>query len=389
MSCSKIMVVAGEVSGDLHGAQLAISLKSMAPELHICGMGGREMASAGVEILCDISKLAVMGIVEVLGRLLDIRRAMRTLEQQFLDNPPMLLILIDYPGFNMILAKKASRLGIPVMYYISPKVWAWREGRVKTIKRFVDRMAVILPFEKEYYRKHGMDVDFVGNPLLDSVITSMNKDKFRIKNNIDQNITVVGVLPGSRKQEVVRLLPVFLEAANRLAVIQRPMVFLIPLAPGLSLHDLEANGLSKFKNLDVRVITDDRYDMMAACDAAIAASGTVTLELAILNVPMVVAYRFSPFTYHIGRRLVKVKYFSLVNLVANEEVVPELLQNEASPENIDRNIQPLLFDEKARTLMRQKLRDVLGKLGKPGASVRAAKLALRMIEQKSNCHQRE
>jgi lipid-A-disaccharide synthase len=205
----QVMIVAGEASGDLHGSRLVRSLKALQPEIDIFGMGGQEMAAAGMELLCDISNLAVMGVAEVVSRLWDIRKAMRILEHRLHEQPPDLLILIDYPGFNLMLAVRAKKLNIPVMYYISPKVWAWNRRRVKKIRRLVDRMAVILPFEQEFYQQHGMEVTFVGNPLLDSVKLQTSKKDFFEKHDIDPLSTVVGILPGSRKQEIARMLPVF------------------------------------------------------------------------------------------------------------------------------------------------------------------------------------
>jgi len=201
-----IMIVAGEASGDLHGADLARELLARDSSLILSGIGGVEMAAAGVKIFYDIAALAVMGFVEVLGRLKDVRSAMKTLENQFRMNRPDLLILIDYPGFNLELARRAKKYNIAILYYISPKVWAWREGRITSIKKYIDRLAVILPFEKEYYKGHGIEVDFVGNPLLDKVHTEITTDEFRRTNNIDRDATVIGIMPGSRRQEVSRLL---------------------------------------------------------------------------------------------------------------------------------------------------------------------------------------
>jgi lipid-A-disaccharide synthase len=374
-----VMIVAGEASGDLHGSRLVRSLKSLRPELQICGMGGQEMAAAGMELVCDISKLAVMGIAEVVSRLWDIRKAMRILEQRWQQQLPDLLILIDYPGFNLLLAAKAKKLDIPVMYYISPKVWAWGRGRIKKIRRLVDRMAVILPFEQDFYRKYGMEVEFVGNPLLDSVKKDIAKDQFFKKHDIDPGNTVVGILPGSRKQEIVKMLPVFLSAAKRLQQKERKIVFLLALAPGLSRADLVDNGLRDV-DLDIRVVAEGRYDLMASCDVVMAASGTVTLELAILNVPMVVAYRLAPFTFFFGHLLVKVPFFSLVNLVAGKKVVVELLQQDASPEKISEELQRLLDDQNAYMDMKKRLKQITEQLGRPGASTRTARLALELID---------
>lgn len=376
---TRIMIVAGEASGDMHGARLVAALRAQKTGLSVCGMGGKEMAGQGVELLCDASKMAVVGILEVISHLGDIRNAMHILEQRLREEPPHLLILIDYPDFNLILAKKAKRLGIPIFYYISPQVWAWRSGRVKKIGRLVDGMGVILPFEKEFYKKRRVEVDFVGHPLLDTVKTKLSKTEFLKKHEIDQDVLTVGILPGSRKKETSTMLPIFLEAAELLTkAVNKKITFLLPLASTLSIADLENNGLDDC-DLDIKVISGERYDLMAACGAVMAASGTVTLELAILNVPMVVAYRVSPMTYLLGRHLIKVEYASLVNLVAGEKVVPELLQHDATANKIYKAVRELLVNEISCNNMRAGLAEVRNRLGEPGASARAARIALGLI----------
>ncbi|MBU4033535.1 MAG: lipid-A-disaccharide synthase, partial [Proteobacteria bacterium] len=309
-----------------------------------------------------------------------IREALRILENRLKEQQPDLLILIDYPDFNLIMAKKAKRLGIPVFYYISPQVWAWRSGRVKTIKKLVDRMAVILPFEQEFYRKRGMTVDFVGHPLMDSVRTTRTREDFLQTLGIAPESTVIGILPGSRKREIAGMLPIFLEAAKCMQDQLVKPVFLLPLAPTLCEDDLLANGLAE-SGVEVKVIRENRYDLMGACGAVMAASGTVSLELAILDVPMVISYRVSPLTYFLGRRLIKVQYASLVNLVAGREVVPELLQNEALPEKIASATVRLIANQAERTKHLNGLAEVRKKLGGAGASAKAAKLALATIRK--------
>ncbi|MBU4177418.1 MAG: lipid-A-disaccharide synthase [Desulfurivibrionaceae bacterium] len=382
LNSPRIMIVAGEASGDMHGARLIAALKAQAPGAQICGIGGPELTRQGVEILYDASRLAVVGIVEVLSHFRFIREAMRALEKRLREQPPDLLILIDYPDFNLILAKKAKRLGIPVFYYISPQVWAWRSGRVKTIKKLVDRMAVILPFEQEFYRKLGMRVDFVGHPLMDAVQPTRSREDFLQSLGIDPESTVIGILPGSRKREIAGMLPVFLAAAKRMREQLVKPVFVLPLAPTLNEEDLLANGLGE-AGVEVRVVRENRYDLMGACNAVMAASGTVSLELAILDVPMVISYRVSPLTYFLGRRLIKVQYASLVNLVAGREVVPELLQDEAVPEKIADATLRLIKNQAERTRMLAGLAEVRERLGGPGASERSARLALDLARSAS------
>ncbi|MEW6593935.1 MAG: lipid-A-disaccharide synthase [Thermodesulfobacteriota bacterium] len=373
-----ILIVAGEASGDLHGAHLAEALRELSPSVTIAAMGGKALAAHGATMLADAARLAVVGIFEVLSHLGDIRAAMASLTRHLRDRRPDLVVLIDYPDFNLLLARRAKKLGIPVLYYISPQVWAWRSGRVKTIRRLVNRMAVILPFEQEFYARHGMMVDFVGHPLLDSVRTTLSREEFCRRHGLPAANRLIGLLPGSRKKELAAMLPLFLAAAERLAAAHPDLTFLIPLAPTLSRADLDQCGLSG-TSLDVRVVEEDRYELMAACRAVMAASGTVTLELAILGVPMVVAYRVSGLTYALGRRLIKVAYASLVNLVAGERVVDELLQHDATPEKIGSAVGRLLEDAPYRQAMIGQLHQVRERLGEAGASRRTAELALAMI----------
>ena len=376
----RIMIIAGEASGDLHGANLVQELKTLDSDVQLSGIGGKGMSAAGVDLLYDISNLAVMGIVEVINRLKDIRSAMNILEDQFRTKRPDLLILIDYPGFNLELARRAKKYTIPVLYYISPKIWAWREGRIKRIKKYVDRIAVILPFEKKFYKRHGVDVHFVGNPLLDQVHATITPAEFKARNNIAPDATVIGIMPGSRRQEIAKLLPLFMQAATKLNTAIKKCVFLLPLASTLT-EDEILNNYGQIDNLlDIRIIKKGRYEAMAACDAAMAASGTLTMELAILRVPMVVCYRISMISYLLAKPFIKVKYASLVNLVAEKEVVPELLQHAATPENIYTKILPLLLDRQAAKAMQQELDRVCDQLGEPGASKRAAALVIQMLE---------
>lgn len=377
----EIMIVTGEASGDLHGANLLRAMRHRIPDLTFCGMGGSELASLGMEILFDARKVAVVGVIEVFSHLGDILKAQKTLKNRMRERPPALLIIIDLPDFNLLLAKKAKQLGIPVFYYITPQVWAWRSGRVKTIAERVDKVGVILPFEEAFFNDRGIAAEYVGHPLLDSVKLSHTLLDFREKNQIPPGFRCVGILPGSRKKEISTLLPIFLDAAERIQKeSSEKFIFLLPLASTLDEKDLWQNGLQKGDTgLDIRIIRGDRYDVMAACEAVIAASGTVTLELALLDVPMVVTYKFSPLTYQLGRMLVKLKYFSLVNLIAGEEVVPELLQDEVRPENISRNILEILHNSERSERIRKGLLDVRERLGKKGASDRAALLALNML----------
>ncbi|WPD21251.1 MAG: lipid-A-disaccharide synthase [Candidatus Electrothrix scaldis] len=388
-----IMIVAGEASGDMHGARLVEAMQAMQPDLSFSGIGGKELAAAGVEMLFDASKLAVVGITEVLSHLGDILAARKALIRRMQDEKPALLILIDYPDFNLLLAAKAKKMGIPVFYYISPQVWAWRSGRVKKIGKLTNRVGVILPFEKDFYASRGIEVDFVGHPLKDTVKKDkvLTRDKFIRDHNlpIDPETRIIGLLPGSRSKEIRSLLPDFLAAA-RILVNKEPeqkWAFLLPQASTISEELLLESGLATCrantdKQLAIHVLTDNRYDLMAACDAVVAASGTVTLELAILGIPTLTTYRVSPRTYRLGRLLVRhIRFFSLVNLIADKEVIPELLQDDVTPETIAEHLQRMITDRVYRTTLLQGLAEVDEKLGPPGCAQRAAELAFTCMDK--------
>ncbi len=376
MNEKKVMIVTGEASGDMHGANLIKAMQREVPGISVSGMGGEALLSTGMTPLYDASKLSVVGISEVFSHLADIRAAQQILGQHMSKQKPGLLILIDLPDFNLMLAKKAKKLGIPVFYYISPQVWAWRSSRVKKIKELVDRMAVILPFEKEFYRQKGMNVDFVGHPLLDEVKSKKTREEFLAELSVkDNGQKIIGILPGSRKKEIQSMLQIFIQAAKLIETGIGRTTFLLPVAPTLTDAVMTDCG-AEDSGLDLVTTRADRYDLMNACDVVIAASGTVTLELGILNIPMVVSYRVSPLSYFLGSRFIKVEYASLINLIAGKEVVGELLQENATPGNISLAIIDLLKNKEKYLKMKDELAKVISKLGDPGASQRAAKLAL-------------
>lgn len=379
----KVMIIAGEASGDLHGARLVKAMLAKRSDLSFCGMGGKELIAAGVDVLFDAKKIAVVGLAEVFSHLPDILKARKILKTTLREEQPSLLILIDFPDFNLMLAKFAKKLGIPVFYYITPQVWAWRTGRVKTISERVDRVGVILPFEEEFFRNHGLDAEYVGHPLLDSVKITCNRDEFCQSHEIDSGSICIGLLPGSRKKEIASLLPILLQTALRLQqTSKKKMVFLLPLASTISEKEIRENGLDDFgEELDIRLIKENRYDMMAACDAAVVVSGTVTLEMALLDTPMVVIYKVSSGTYRLGKLLINkdLKYFSLVNLIAESDVVPELFQEEVTPERIEEEVSAILFDTERRDKMLRGLELVRERMGDAGASEKAAGLALGLI----------
>lgn len=377
------MIVAGEASGDLHGSRLVAAMLARKPDLGFCGIGGEELERAGVELLSDVSKISVVGVFEVISHLPHIINAQNVLRRKMTQARPGLLILIDFPDFNLLLARKAKRLGIPVFYYISPQVWAWRSGRVKTIGRLTDAVGVILPFEESFYRQRGVTkATYVGHPLLDTVATSVTREAFCDTHHIDADKILIGIVPGSRTKEIKALLPVFLQAAyNFQQQCPEKPVFLIPKASTVSEETMSEAGVADYRSLiDIRIIDELRYDLMAACDAIVATSGTVTLEILLLNTPMVAAYKVSPMSYRLGKMLVKVDYFCLANLIAGEEIVRELLQDDADPASIAAELHQLLFDEKTRLRQREGYAKVRKRLGTSGASQRAAALALSLLK---------
>lgn len=378
-----VMIVTGEASGDLHGANLVKAMRRRDPSLVFVGMGGEEMRAAGVKLLFDAKKVSVVGVAEVISHLPDILRARKVLKEYLAHSAPALLIIIDLPDFNLHLAKVAKKLAIPVFYYICPQVWAWRSGRVKTIRERVDTVGVILPFEERFLHERGVAAHYVGHPLLDTVRVTETREEFLVRHGLSRETRCIGLLPGSRKKEICYLLPVFLAAASQLqeGVADR-LTFLIPVASTISEEELLRQGIEEYrKRLDIRVIAEDRYNLMAACEAVVAASGTVTLELALLGIPMVVTYKLAPLSYFLGRMLIKLKYFSLVNLIAEKEVVPELLQQQVQPETIAAILRDLTYNRQKRVAVQEGLASVRERLGGEGASDKAAELALNILER--------
>jgi lipid-A-disaccharide synthase len=376
ITARRIMIVAGEASGDIYGADLAREALLKNPELHFFGIGGARMREAGVETLVDSAVMAVVGLVEVIKHFDVIAAAFTTLKKIIQTSPPDLLILIDYPGFNLRLAKVAKKAGIKVLYYISPQIWAWRQGRVKKIARLVDHMAVILPFEAPFYEKAGVPVTFVGHPMLDLVTVTMDRDSAARSIGLDPSDKIVGLFPGSRRSELERLLPVIVASAALLKKRFPQVQFLLPLASTLAEQDilpqLDAAGLQ------VTMTRERIHDVIRACDAIISVSGTVTLEIALVGTPMVIIYKLAPFTYQLAKHLVKVPNIGLCNIVAGETVVQELIQDQANPENIAGEIGSLLADPVYHAGIVTKLGGVRAKLSHGGASRRVAALALDM-----------
>ncbi|HEX9023724.1 MAG TPA: lipid-A-disaccharide synthase [Geobacteraceae bacterium] len=376
-SQKRIMIVAGEASGDLHGSNLVKEALRANPDLAFIGMGGPKMREAGVTILGDSAETAVVGLVEVISHFGAIYRAFATLRRVLRSDPPDLLILIDFPDFNLRLAKEAKKAGVKVLYYISPQVWAWRVGRVKKIARLVDRMAVVFPFEVPFYEKEGVPVTFVGHPLVDTVYPTMNRSEAQADFGLDPARKTVGLFPGSRKGEIKNLAATILEAATLLKKHFPDLQFVLPLASSLTISDIAP--FLDAPELNIRVIEGRIYDVMQVCDAIISVSGTVTLEAALMGAPMVIIYRVSPLTYAVAKRLVKVEHIGICNIVAGERVVRELLQDDAEPAWITAEIARILTDDDYARQMRGKLAGIRAKLGSGGGSARVAEVVLEML----------
>ncbi|SFL32792.1 lipid-A-disaccharide synthase [Desulfomicrobium norvegicum] len=362
-----IWINAGETSGDLHGQLLVQALRDQCPDARFLGMAGPAMREEGVEARLCTEALSVMGFTEVLAQLPRIMGLLRTLESQLATSRPDVVVVIDAPDFHFRVARIAQRLGIPVVYYISPKLWAWREGRVEFLQRHVDRLISILPFEVEFYARHGMSIDYVGHPLLDSIKTP------RIM-NVRRHDNRIGILPGSRKREITSLLPIFSRAAALLAARYPDLEFVLPVAPGMDRELINRCWVSKTPVTLVK--SSSRYELMRSCRAIMAASGTVTLETALLEVPTAVAYRFSPLTYLLGRMLVKVPFISLPNLILDEPVFPEFLQHDANPAALAAAVAQWIEETPSRARVLDRLGALPALLGNGGATSRAAKIVL-------------
>jgi lipid-A-disaccharide synthase len=370
-----VTILAGEASGDQHGAKLVSAMQKKTPSLFFCGMGGEALKRAGVRIVVDASKLTVVGITEVFVKIPAILKGMAKIKKLFISLKPDLLILIDFPDFNLYIAAAAKKLDIPVLYYISPQIWAWRQGRIKRISQLVDHMAVILPFEQRFYKEHNVPVTFVGHPLLDTDLPAAEPVL-----KADPNVqTVIGLLPGSRDIEIIRHLPVMLDSADILMDRLEQVTFVVSHAPSVERKRIQAVIEGHHLRAKVEVISDGVEKVFERCDAIVAASGTVTLQAAIYGIPMVIIYKVSPVSAWLGKALIRVPNVGLVNLVAGRELVPELIQENATGDNIARAIQNMLRDEKEFNHLKHQLIALRDMLGGGGASERVADLALEML----------
>jgi lipid-A-disaccharide synthase len=376
----QVMLVVGEASGDIHGAHLVRALSGKDPTLRFFGVAGEQLMQTHFEVLFNVSQLAGMGLVELAGSVGNVWQAYRTLRQALRQRRPDLLVLIDFPEFNLRLARLAKKLKIPVLYYISPQIWAWRKGRVRQIARYVDHMAVVFPFEVPFYEKGGVKVSFVGHPLLDIVRSREPRDIVLAQLALDTRKRTIAILPGSRRGEVSYHLPVLLDAARRLSQ-DSELQFLVIRASTVDRHEVES--MVERVSLRIPIVEDRRYDAVNACDLAWTASGTVTVETALLLKPMIIVYRLSWLTYALARMLVNVKYVGMVNIMAGKAVVPELIQADFTADKVVKETRNLLENRDLRDKIIRKLTALREKLGTPGAADRVANIALSMMGQGS------
>ncbi|NPV05228.1 MAG: lipid-A-disaccharide synthase [Syntrophaceae bacterium] len=371
------MVVAGEASGDMHGAHLVREMKALDPAIAFCGVGGKNLEAEGVRLIARSSEMAVVGLTEVFSKLRFIAGVYFRLRRMLREEAPQLLVLIDYPDFNLRLAAAAKDAGVPVFYYISPQVWAWRKNRIHHIRRVVDRMAVILPFEKDVYAQMGVEVDFVGHPLLDAVRRTRSREEALADFGLRDAWPIVALLPGSRQKEVTALLPEMAGAAEILARHFEGAQFVLPLAD--TVDAALVDGILRGRPVPVTVVPGQMYDVVGLADAAMVASGTATLETALLGTPLVIAYRTSPLTAAIGRRVIRVKHIGLVNLIAGRTLAPELIQEDATALRLAAEVKAILADPRRSDAIRRELAGIRQKLGEPGAARRAAAIALGLM----------
>ena len=374
----RIVIVAGEASGDMRAAGLVKAIQAACPGVQLTGVGGKHMAEAGVKLLADIDQLGVVGIWEVIKHLPVIKKVFDLVIGHASKEKPDAAILVDYPGFNLRLAKAFKKMGIKVIYYVSPQVWAWKEKRVEQIKQSVDRMLVLFPFEQEVYAKYGMTVDFVGHPLLDEVKITEPPASIKAQLNLHPRLQVIGLLPGSRLKEVQRHLPVMLKAAHILAGKNPNRRFMVLKAPTIPRAMIE----QEIQNSGVAALIYDgpAYNGIGAMDAVMVASGTATLETGLLLKPMVIMYKTAWPTYWLAKLFVKIPYIGLVNVVAGKKIIEEFIQDDATPQNLAAGIEKIFSDPNTYAQITNELSKVKSSLGQSGASRRAAEVVLQELK---------
>ena len=373
---SRLLLSCGEASGDLYAGALTRELRALAPGVTVSGLGGPQFAAAGGKLIADYRGLAVTGLTEAIAKIPRSLSTLRRLVDCARDERPDALIVIDFPDFNFPLARRIQRLGLPIVYYISPQLWAWRPGRMKTMRQIADRVLVIFPFEEAIYRDAGVPVEFVGHPLLDLAKPSRSRRDFLLERALPTEAPTVALLPGSRSNEVARILSNLAAAAELIRARVPAVQFLLARAPDLDdrLFDIVVGR----RPAGVTIIEGETDAVLASADVAVVASGTATVQSALHDTPMVIVYRLSPITYHVGRRLVSLDTFGMVNLVAGEKIVPELIQRAFTPEAVAAEVVSMLTDHVRVAKIRKGLARVREKLGGPGASRRTAEAILRV-----------
>ena len=373
------MISAGEASGDKHAASIVKALHKTEPDIEVYGMGSAELRDAGAEILIDCADIAVVGLVEVLAKYPAIKKILNTLIESLKDNPPDLLVLVDYQEFNFRLAKAAKALGIKVLFYVSPQIWAWRQHRVHKIGKIIDMMAVILPFEEKFYLDANVPVRFVGNPLVEKVVPDKTKEACFEEYGLNTEQPVIGLFPGSRRGEIKRVLPIQLAAAERLIREKPELQFIIPVARTLN-KAIFASHLNQHSQLNIILVEDLSYNVMQCCDSIISASGTATLEISLMGIPYCITYKIAHLSYFILKQMVKVKYLGLANIISDKAPIKEFIQYNTKPQDIANETIRILDNTEYRNRMIQELKTVSEMLGKPGGIDNMAELILEMLD---------
>ena len=379
MAKKQILIISGEASGDLNASNLVKSILKIDPEIKFSGVGGTLLRQAGVEILCDIKELAVIGFFDALKKLPWFLKLQKLILEKIKSEKPDAVILVDFSGFNLRLAKKINK-AIPAIYYVSPQVWASRPGRVKTIRKYIHKMIVLFKFEEEFYKKHGVNVNFVGHPLLDIVKPAMKREEFIAKFNLSGSKTTIALLPGSRNQEIDNILPIMLQASH---LINKDLgwgnvQFLIAKSLQVDWDFYHRKGIDA-SDLDLKIVEGKTYECLELADFALVASGTATLETAIIQKPFVIIYKMDLLNYLLYRPQVKIPYIGIVNIIAGKEIIPEFIQFRAKPKTIAKQILKILKNPLELKRIKEELNQIKSQLGEKDASLRAAKIILEYL----------
>ena len=374
-----IMIVVGEASGDILGADLVKELKHLSPNICCYGLGGEKMLQTGFDAKVNAAELSVAGLVEIIKHYPRLRGILNRMKSLLKDMPPDLLILIDSPDFNLPLAKEAKRLGIKVLYYVSPQIWAWRKSRIKIIKKCIDMMAVVFPFEVKFYTDAGIKAKYVGHPLIKQAKVSTNRKEFFTQEKLNPEKKLIGLFPGSRRSEIENNFPTLLLAAEKLSKNRQDIQFITPIASTLAKEFI--HSFSNKTDVNIHTTKADIYNTINACDAIAAASGTVTLQIVLMQTPMLLMYKISPFSYHILKRIVNFTYAGIANVIANKEIYREFIQHDANAINISNELNKLLSDQAYINNMKREMRQIKASLGEENGSIATAKLALELIDQ--------